>query len=124
MPHSYCKRCKAIKRKASQNNLTFAFVEALYKHQEDRCAICGSTNGEPGSGSDWLQMDHWGGCCERSSKDDKTCGKCVRGLLCGACNSRLLSWYEQAPDHLRTIAAVNEYLTNWPAQAVRQGGVG
>lgn len=123
VPHSYCKRCKAIKRKAIQNNLTFAFVEALYKYQEDRCAICGSANGEPGDGSDWLQMDHWGGCCARSSKEDKTCGKCVRGLLCGACNSRLLSWYEQAPDRLRTITEVNDYLTNWPAQVVRRQGI-
>ncbi len=122
VPHSYCKRCKAMRRKSLQNNLSFAFVQALYDYQKDRCAICQRLNGEPGDGSDWLQMDHWGGCCERVSKDDKTCGECVRGLLCGGCNSRLLSWYEQAPEFLRTITPVNDYLANWPTRNVRQQG--
>jgi len=47
--------------------------------QENRCAICRSP--EPGPSS-W-HVDHDHGCCETKKR---SCGKCIRGLLCNNCN--------------------------------------
>lgn len=56
-----------------------------YKLLEDQnfaCYICGGTSSD---GDRKLAVDHDHSCCPGK----KSCGKCVRGLLCGNCN-RLL----------------------------------
>lgn len=55
------------------------YAAALAK-QGDACAVCRTTL--PG-GQGRFHLDHDHGCCKRRS----TCGKCVRGLLCEACNA-------------------------------------
>ena len=57
------------------------FAELL-DMQNGRCAICGAS--EPGGKGTW-HIDHDHACCPGA----RSCGKCVRGLLCGSCNLAL-----------------------------------
>jgi hypothetical protein len=53
------------------------------------CAICR----EP-FGDQRICADHDHNCCPKVAKQTaKTCGKCIRGLLCVPCNTNL-GWYE------------------------------
>jgi Recombination endonuclease VII len=51
----------------------------LLKAQHSRCAICF----EPPEKNKWLVVDHDHKCCPGK----KSCGKCIRGLLCDKCNT-------------------------------------
>lgn len=62
------------------------------------CLGCGQ---EPGNGRPPLVVDHDHSCCPN---DQKTCGQCVRGLLCHACNVTLGHAYDN-PDVLERLAA-------------------
>lgn len=57
------------------------------------CEICGSTDRK-------LHIDHDHNCCP----GDYTCGKCVRGFLCGPCN-RAIGMLQDSPDHCVAAAA-------------------
>ena len=57
----------------------FMYLEMLEK-QNGVCAIC-----KLPPNRNWLAVDHDHACCPGI----KTCGKCIRGLLCGSCNSFL-----------------------------------
>lgn len=53
----------------------------LLESQGGTCAICRTS--DPGSGS--FRVDHDHACCP----GDRSCGQCVRGLLCHNCNVAL-----------------------------------
>lgn len=55
------------------------------------CQACGSM--------DDLHVDHDHACCPGS----KTCGTCVRGVLCGGCN-RAAGCVSDDPDRLHALA--------------------
>lgn len=79
---------------------------AIYEAQDRCCAICRLAIG-------WrkrLAVDHDHTCCP----GPKSCGKCVRGLLCSACNRFLMIVRDNPEAFLRGY----EYLTTPPAQAV------
>lgn len=54
--------------------------EYLLEKQGGKCAICGSVECHTGRR---FSVDHDHACCPENAK---SCGKCVRGLLCGHCN--------------------------------------
>jgi len=62
------------------------FAEIL-ESQGNACAICRTTT--PGGERSW-HIDHDHACCSTI----RTCGKCVRGILCSHCNTRL-AWFER-----------------------------
>ena len=69
----------------------------LLEQQNGVCAICCLPPNR-----NWLAVDHDHSCCPSI----KTCGKCIRGLLCGSCNS-FLGRVKDNPVSL--IAYLNKY---------------
>jgi hypothetical protein len=72
--------------------------------QSGVCVICGGGHFRP------LFIDHDHVCCRKKN----TCGKCIRGLLCGGCNTYLIdveldrhrqdhteSWWDKAVAYLQ-----------------------
>jgi hypothetical protein len=90
--YSYCRSCKRAYALQARYGLPIAEYEALAAAQGNACAVCGSTD-------ELLHVDHDHLCC----RSDKTCGKCVRGLLCTRCNQGL-GHFRDSPDLL--LAAV------------------
>lgn len=80
--------------------MTLAERDAMLAVQGGGCAICQTT--EPGGRGDWC-TDHDHACCPTKSK---SCGKCIRGILCFSCNVMLGC----AKDNPMTLATAVEYL--------------
>jgi hypothetical protein len=57
--------------------------DAMLAAQGGVCAICKSP--DPGNGREWC-TDHDHACCPQKSR---SCGKCIRGILCFGCNVML-----------------------------------
>jgi hypothetical protein len=110
---SYCKLCcKQHKQKWITENRDKTKVNALWtkyrlrkdqfddllQSQNNKCAICNNTFNETPN------VDHDHSCC----KNYRSCGNCVRGLLCSRCNE-FLGKYE-ANFHL--IDKINQYISN------------
>lgn len=96
---SYCKQCnKEHKQKWIKNNRDKVRLNSLWSDyrlrpeqynlllnsQNNRCAICV----EEFTKSPHVDHDH--SCCPQPGK---SCGKCIRGLLCSNCN-KMLGAYE------------------------------
>lgn len=85
----YCKKCTLFLRKNRHHlprNHNHAHILHFYRldrvrylqlliEQDFKCAICKKESNK-------LNVDHDHSCCSES----KSCGKCVRGLLCTNCN--------------------------------------
>lgn len=78
--------------------LTPADYDRMLRDQGGGCAICGTT--EPGN-SKHFHVDHDHSCCDVKGK---SCGKCVRGLLCNACNTGLAR-FQDSPRLLEEAAS-------------------
>lgn len=86
----------------SRYGLTADALVALYERQAGRCAICGTTEAENGQR---LAIDHDHSCCA----GDRSCGKCVRALLCSGCNLGLGNFQ----DSVSRLASAAAYLTSF-----------
>lgn len=84
-------------RYRSRFGITLDQYEAMLDSQGGGCAICGS---RPQEGEPRLAVDHDHDCCPASKK---SCGKCVRGLLCGRCN-RGIGYFDDRPETLERAA--------------------
>ena len=73
--------------------------DSMVAAQENKCAICIKV-------VDDLCVDHDHNCCPGS----KSCGKCVRGLLCQTCNSGL-GFFKDSSDMLKSA---DSYLSKYP----------
>lgn len=71
-----------------------AYDELLAKHEG--CAICGA----PETYEKRLRIDHDHACCA----GNRSCGACVRGLLCNSCNLGLGAFQDDVD---RLLAAVD-----------------
>jgi len=78
--------------------LTKDQYDALLQAQGGGCAICGTD--KPGNRALLLNVDHDHACCP----GHKSCGKCVRGLLCARCNVGLGAFSDN-PDRMVAAAA-------------------
>lgn len=94
--HSYCTWCMNL----AKFGLTRNTYEALLAAQGGACAICDRP--QWGNGNKYA-VDHDHACCPGV----KSCGKCVRGLLCNSCNSAL-GMMDDQPERLRKAAAYLE----------------
>jgi hypothetical protein len=85
--------------------LTTEKFNALLASQGNACAICKTT--EPRGQYNAWHVDHNHACCPRREKGSvRSCGKCIRGLLCHACNTAL-GGFKDSPALLQ---AAIEYL--------------
>lgn len=79
-----------------RHGLTLADYDRILTAQDGVCAICGGVN----QNGNALSVDHDHGCCPSSSR---SCGKCIRGLLCSSCNHGL-GRMKDDPARLRAAA--------------------
>lgn len=70
-------------RRLTEYGITQRDYDRMLAEQGGGCAICGAT--ESGKGSR-LHVDHDHSCCPDAIR---SCGRCVRGLLCMKCNQGL-----------------------------------
>ena len=92
---SGCKECKRKHDLQYRYKLSVEDYDRMFEEQGGRCDICNKPpNGKP------LAVDHDHACCE-----GRSCGECVRGLLCNGCNVLLYglekhSWRKPALEYL------------------------
>lgn len=84
----------------SMFNITLVQYRSMLASQGGVCAICG----KPDNGTR-LSVDHDHACCPGA----KSCGKCVRSLLCRRCNTGLGAFN----DSLTLMSQAVDYLTKW-----------
>jgi hypothetical protein len=83
-PNSYCKECTDIKQFRSllkRMGLTEERYNKIISDQNNLCYICK----RPEKGDRRLSIDHDHQCCPSG----RSCGVCVRGLICLKCNTAL-----------------------------------
>lgn len=97
-----CKVCFGAKypqsveyRRKHRYGVTPELYQEMHTKQGGRCATCGGT-------PDKFYIDHDHACCAGT----KSCGGCVRGLLCFNCNTAL----GQVRDDPRVLLAMVDYL--------------
>lgn len=88
----------ARRTRVRKHGITLERFDEMSQEQGGGCAICGG----PNRGGRHLEIDHDHACCPGT----ESCGKCVRGLLCGPCN-KALGQFQDNPELLRRAA---EYL--------------
>ncbi|MET8311639.1 endonuclease VII domain-containing protein [Micromonospora sp. NPDC005173] len=101
---STCRDCLSLARVTKAHNLPVIAYLDLLASQGGVCAICK----EPPGASTRLVVDHRHSCCPTRNS---SCGKCVRGLLCGTCNAAIGLFREDPEIFRRAIA----YKQQWSA---------
>lgn len=108
-----CWECERAQRRANYNDPETGNKTAILKHRygitlaerdamlivQDGCAICHTW--EPG-GRDWC-VDHDHDCCPGK----RSCGKCVRGVLCFSCNVGLGAFHDSPQLMARAAEFIN-----------------
>ncbi len=79
--------------------------EALWEAQKGLCACCGDPMLPSGRQKESVCVDHDWACCP----SERSCGKCVRGLIHWSCN--LVLGYSK--DDLRVLRGAVAYLERW-----------
>lgn len=94
-----CRRCDRDLRLRRKFGITIDEYDSLLEKQGGVCAIC---ERQPGEAS--LAVDHDHACCPGKAK---SCGKCVRGLLCEDCN-RGIGMFS---DSIKSLRRAIDYLS-------------
>lgn len=101
----HCRTCARERqpevRLKSKYRLTLELVKEKLKDQNDKCTICDREF----SDSLTYNVDHDHSCCP----DEKTCGACVRDLLCSDCNKLL----GNAKDSVHVLQSAILYLEKY-----------
>lgn len=95
-----CRKCARDKHRLENYGITWARYQEMLAEQGGGCAICG----EQCPTGRMLAVDHDHRCCPDYVK---TCGKCVRGLLCVSCNNGI-GKFRDSPVLLRRATAYLE----------------
>ncbi|QWT30116.1 HNH endonuclease [Streptomyces phage TunaTartare] len=72
-----CKQCRSDNALFENFGITRERYSELLKLQNGKCAICGGESIDRN-----FSIDHDHNCCSGR----KSCGNCIRGLLCNGCN--------------------------------------
>lgn len=99
---------QAVYEITSRYGITLQQYRALHDAQGGVCAICGGTNANEYR----LSIDHDHSCCPGMG----SCGRCIRGLLCGKCNLVL----GHADDDASRLRLAANYLDNSKVRDVRR----
>lgn len=94
---------RKIKHVETTYSLTAEEYDAIYQAQGGKCAWCRRATGA----SKRLAVDHDHACCI----GPRSCGRCVRGLLCSTCND-VLAHFRDSPEAIERGAS---YLRSWPS---------
>ena len=92
-----CARCRRSDYLLDLYGLTADDVDALIAATGHQCPLCERT-------TDRWAVDHDHSCCPGK----RSCGACVRGVLCHDCN-RGLGMFQDSPDALRRAASYLEH---------------
>ncbi len=82
----------------------FPEFDERFEKQGKMCAGCGAT--ESGQPSGEWHIDHDHSCCPAKGR---TCGKCIRGILCRSCNLTL----GNAKDNITRLRSLANYLEEY-----------
>lgn len=93
----YCSTAQKFSSALYKYGITQEGYEAALARQGGVCAICGGKQENT-----LFNVDHDHSCCPGT----KTCGKCIRGLLCKRCNAGL-GMFRDSPE---LLAAAVRYL--------------
>lgn len=103
-----CYGCVSKANHAKRVELVYSITPDDYKRilvfQRGVCAIC-----QRFPRSKRLSVDHDHSCCS----GPVSCGQCVRGLLCKACNRDCLGHLR---DSTQALQRAIDYLNDWPAR--------
>jgi hypothetical protein len=94
----------AVRRTKDTYSITEDQYQAILRSQDGRCALCRRARGV----TKRLAVDHDHACCI----GPKSCGRCVRGLVCGPCNDILAHLRDDPLAFLRGA----DYLRHWPSE--------
>ena len=109
-----------VRSQLRRYGLTAVAHDALLARQRGVCAICSLPGAASGSGrAARLCVDHDHRCCS----GNRSCGKCVRGLLCRSCNAGLGQFKENSLN-LRMAAAYLDMPKTIAASSAVQGSGG
>lgn len=116
-----CATHNRLRRKKTKQQSRDSYLKRTYNISEDEynevlesqggtCFICGPITGRNGTAKK-LSVDHDHKCCNGS----RSCGECVRAILCTNCNRYILGHVRDDVDALkRAIQVIEEH----PAQKV------
>lgn len=104
-----CKLCGRVRQLAqrlmSKYGLTVEQFEDMILAQDMLCLICGDEfDFDKHNG---VCVDHDHNCCA----GETSCRECVRGILCGVCNTKLhddIDWHLRAIDYLRNYQTARQ----------------
>ena len=91
-------------------NISEEQYNEVLEAQGGTCFICGPITGRNGT-SKKLSVDHDHKCCNGS----RSCGKCVRAILCTNCNRYILGHLR---DNIDALERAIQVITDHPAQKV------
>jgi hypothetical protein len=91
-----CRSCSVIVKLFDRYGINLEQYTEMLEQQDGHCAICPATPEEVGT----LCVDHDHTCCP----GPKTCGQCLRGLLCSRCNAAI-GLLDDDIDRMHTAAA-------------------